>query len=414
MLEPPVDQLISVVSAIDILDHAPVFPRIESILLSNAHSRTLAKPILADRDYPPFDRSLMDGFAVMSDDVGQGIRRFSVVGSIAAGQMSDKTLRSGQAMKIMTGAPLPAGADGVVPVEDTHGGSEPGKWSDADFFELMRAGEPRRFVSRRGSECAANAEILSAGARLTPAALAAAATAGAASVSVFARPTVSIVTTGDEIIPFDQTPSGSEIRNSNSILLASLLQQAGCEVLIKAHAPDDPQKIRRAISAAPGQLIFVSGGMSMGEHDHVPGVLRECGFDLPITKLRIKPGKPFAFGIANNSGNSSGGSRFAFGLPGNPVSAFVCTTRLAMRIIRRLQGQSPEPAWRVGRLTAALPANGPREFYQPVQVEEDRITPLGWKGSADVFTLARARGLLIRGENSPAIEVGSVVRVMEV
>jgi molybdopterin molybdotransferase len=163
--------------------------------------------------------------------------------------------------------------------------------------------------------------------------------------------------------------------------------------------------------------------MSMGAYDYVPAAFADLGVDLKITKVRVKPGKPFVFGVKHDAESSA--NRFVFGLPGNPVSAFVCTLRLASRILARLNGGAPQERWLTGRLESGLPANGPREFYQPVirkgpvghksaQNELPGIEMLNWRGSADVFTLARANALLVRAENEPALPKGTMVRVLEI
>jgi molybdopterin molybdotransferase len=161
---------------------------------------------------------------------------------------------------------------------------------------------------------------------------------------------------------------------------------------------------------ADHDVLFVSGGMSMGAYDYVPRLLREMKFDLRITKLRIKPGKPFVF--------ARRGGKFVFGLPGNPVSGFACTVRLASRLLSRLAGGQPTEKWVAGRLALPLAANGPREFYQPARIAwtptGPEVTPLGWKGSADLFTLATADGLMVRPENEGPLPAGATVRVLEI
>jgi molybdopterin molybdotransferase len=185
----------------------------------------------------------------------------------------------------------------------------------------------------------------------------------------------------------------------------------GCEIADLGIVVDQKERIRAAIEEGlRHDVLFISGGMSMGAYDYVPQLLKEMKLDLRITKLRIKPGKPFVFATGEGS--------YVFGLPGNPVSGFVCTVRLASRLIERLAGGAPRERWVNARLSAALPANGPREFYQPATLDYTAdgpvTTPLGWKGSADLFTLARADGLLVRGEDEPARRAGEVVRVLEI
>jgi molybdopterin molybdotransferase len=260
--------------------------------------------------------------------------------------------------------------------------------------------------------------VLPVGTQVGPAQVAVAATVGAATLEVFAAPRVAVLSTGDELVPVDAQPGPSQIRNSNGPMLIALLRKMGCETTDLGTIPDHPEKLRSALEAGlRHDALFVSGGMSMGTYDYVPRLLQELGVELKITKLRIKPGKPFIFGTR--------GDPFVFGLPGNPVSAFVCTVRLASRLLTRLAGGAVQEKWLTGRMIVGLPANGPREFYQPAirtaaagtisaQSEFAPITPLGWKGSADLFTLAMANVLLVRGENEPPVPKGTIVRVLEV
>jgi molybdopterin molybdotransferase len=200
-------------------------------------------------------------------------------------------------------------------------------------------------------------------------------------------------------------------------------------------APDNPDFIRaRILEALTGDYdaLFVTGGMSMGEHDYVPKILQEVGVEFRVTKLRIKPGKPFVFGVkgfASREGEApaepSSRPRYVFGLPGNPVSGFVCTVRLASRLLDRMGGGPVNERWLTGRLMVGLPANGPREFYiptvrtvQPARISAQAvlpaIRPLDWKGSADVFTLASANSLLVRAANEPPLPDGTLVRVLDI
>jgi molybdopterin molybdotransferase len=401
MSEPDVSQLLTVAQAIEIIDRQPVTPRIIELPLNEADGLVLAGEIHADRDYPPFDRSLMDGFAVRCVDVGSVPADLRVIGEIAAGEEAQRGIGAGEAMAIMTGAPLPPGADVVVPIEDVqrHGSS----------IRVMRAGDVTKYISRKGSDAHAHQLILEKGAKLGPAQLAAAASVGAAKIKVFAAVRAGVLSTGDELVGIDQPPRGSQIRNSNNIMLISLLKRLGCQVRDLGIAPDRPDAIRAAIEdGMRDDVLLVSGGMSMGQYDFVPKVLRELGLEFRITKLKIKPGKPYVFAVKAVSG------KCVFGLPGNPLSGFVCTLRLASRLIARLAGGSPEPRWAEGKLVEPLEKNGPREFYQPAVLDENGVRPLIWKGSADLYTLARANCLLVRGENEPAMSTGQVVKVLQI
>jgi len=231
-----------------------------------------------------------------------------------------------------------------------------------------------------------------------------------------------VLGTGDELAPADRQPLAHQIRNSNNPMTAALLQRLGCRVVDLGTAPDNVDYIRaRIIEGLEHDALLVSGGMSMGEHDYVPRILQEIGVELKVTKLKIKPGKPFLFGVKQRADGSNG---FVFGLPGNPVSGFVCTVRLAARLIDRLSGGPPQERWQNGRLIVGLPANGPREFYMPAvrsvvpaRVSAQAVLPtiraLEWKGSADVFTLAAANCLLVRAAGEPPLPEGTLVRVLE-
>jgi molybdopterin molybdotransferase len=394
-------ELISVAEAIAILDAAAVRTRIERVPLAEALGRRLAEDLLTDRDYPPFDKSVMDGYAVRGGDLQALPAELRVVGEIAAGQAPGASLSPGQAIAIMTGAPLPPGADGVVPVEEVV--------VKGECIRVERRVPIDRYIARAGSDQRRGGVAIGRGAIVNAAQLAAAATVGAAHVNVFARPRVAVLATGDEIIPADQPPAPHQIRNANSPMLIGLLRQLGCQVVDLGQVIDRPELIRSALEAGmQHDAMLITGGMSMGRYDHVPRILSELGVVLKITKVRIKPGKPFVYGVQRDC--------HIFGLPGNPVSAMVCTVRLASRVLRRLGGGELEERWTSAALVTDLSANGPREFYQPVVVEATaegmRARPLNWKGSGDVFTLAAANALLMRPENEPPRPAGSIVRVL--
>ena len=390
------DHLITVDEAIKRIDSIAVVPRMETIDLWEADARTLAVGIAADRDSPAFDKSLVDGYALRSADAGR-TATLRDVGEIAAGGVFDRTLEDGECIAIMTGAPLPAGADAVCPVESTQ--------ANGVSVLIREAVAPGRFIERRGAHWRHGDVLLPAGITLSPAALAVAASVGAANVSVFAQPRVGVLTTGDEIVPFHQTPGPTQLRDSNAILIATLLRRLGCQPVPLGHAMDDPAAIAKVLQTAGLDALCVTGGMSMGRRDYVPQVMRNLGYEFVVTKLRMKPGKPFVVAVHPQTRG------VIFGLPGNPVSGFVCVARLASRLLLRMQGRSPEPEW--ARVNAIdLPPNGPREFYQPAIAEHGALLPLNWRGSADVLTLARANCLIRRPANATAINAGEMLEVI--
>jgi molybdopterin molybdotransferase len=280
-----------------------------------------------------------------------------------------------------------------------------------DQIVLSTPASPGRYIARAGSDCRRGEVVLKLGTRCGPTQAAVIATVGARP-KYFDRPRVAVLTTGNEIVPHGATPRGTHSRDASGPMLSALLNGLGCFVYPKGPIEDDPEFLRAAIEKAftDHDVVFITGGMSMGKYDYVPRILREIGCELHVTKLRIKPGKPFVFGSRKG--------KYVFGLPGNPVSAFVCTLRLASRLIARLCGEVVAERWIDAELESPLPANGPREFYQPaILVRTGNRTvarPLQWRGSADVFTLAQADALLVRPENDPQRPAGSRVQLLEV
>ncbi len=408
MGEKSAHNLLSVDQAIAILDHVEVRPRVETVPLYESSGRVAAADILSDRDYPPFDKSLMDGYAVMTQSIGEKWPvALPVVGAILAGQQHSKAIPPGCAVAIMTGAPLPPGVDAIVPVEQTRR-LEDGR------VQFLQPVNPGRYIAARGGDLPAGQPVIRVGQRLGAAPIAAAATVGAELVRVYEKPRVAILCTGDELVEGSAIPRPEQIRNSNLPMLQTLLGDIGCAVVGTRTIPDDRQRISDAIQSALDEpaldALFITGGMSMGATGYVPDVLVELGAELRITKLRMKPGKPFLFG---GSPYEEGPHwPVVFGLPGNPVSAYVCGVRLAMRVLNRMQGRSPEPEWISAPLASALDANGPREFYQPAVLRDGLIAPLSWKGSGDIFTLASAGLLLKRAESEPAQRAGAMVRAI--
>lgn len=406
-------ELITVQQAQAILDAEPVSPRVVSVPLSQVRGMRLAEAIKADHDDPDFDKALMDGFAVRSADLKQIPTELKCVATVPAGVQMEKPVGPGEAMAIMTGAPLPAGADRVVPVEDTvklptdDGVSMLSRMESTGRVRIVRYNERSTNIAPRGSDCAAGTTVLPAGTVLGPAQLAVAASVGALQVKVFERPRVALLSTGDELVAFDQSPGPAQRRETSSLALRALLEKFGCEVTYLGVVCDDPQKIKDKIASALSyDALFITGGMSMGEHDYVPKILPELGVSLKITKLRIKPGKPFIYG--------KGERTHVFGLPGNPVSGFVCTLVLATRLLRRMAGDESTPRPIRAHLELPLERNGDREFYQPAIYDGVSVWPLRWKSSADIYTLAQANALIIRGAGDGPCEVGAAVSIVEI
>lgn len=424
------DTLLSVDAAIALLDALPVAGRESSI--APAIPRTLAADVVADRDYPPFDKALVDGYGVHAADLSFPAT-LACVGEIVAGHpWAGDSIAAGTCVAIMTGAPVPPGVDAVVPVEETTALDD-----GRQFVAFARAARPGQSIARRGSDARRGDVVLRAGDPVGPA------TVGVlAQLGQLAPPPPSpldltpirahVLTTGDEVVPHDAPlPHANAIRDANGPMLVALLAALGVATT-RSHVGDDFQATRDAIDRFSRQhdILFITGGMSMGRHDHVPVALRGLGFALPITKVRMKPGKPFVVGTRDKGqGTREDPASFplvpcplslvppsvVFGLPGNPVSGFVCTLRFAARVIRRMRGEPAGDDLIDRPLAAPLPANGPREFNQPMTLDAaGRATPLDWKGSADVFTLARADALIVRPAGDRARAASETVRTLPI
>jgi molybdopterin molybdotransferase len=402
MSEPDVSNLMTVEQAMGIIDAATVRPRVVRVKMGESLGQFLAEDLRVDRDAPPFDKSLMDGYAVRAEDVRTIPCELTVIGTVAAGGSADSALRAGQAMAIMTGAPLPTGADAVVPIEATR------IVAGSNRVTIREAVASGRFIARRGSDATGGSIVLKSGARMGPAQIAVAASIGVVNVPTFALPLVGVLGTGDELVSPERTPTGSQIRSCNNAMLMALLCGFGCCGFDLGMVRDDPAEIEEKIKMALSHdVLLITGGMSMGERDFVPEILRRLGGDLKITKLRIKPGKPFIFAELP-------GGKFVFGLPGNPVSAFVCTVCLVSRLLMRMAGGPPAAKVGVAPISQPVEANGPRAFYQPAIFDGRSLTPLQWKGSADIFTLSQANCLLVRPENQGVQAAGAMMEFVEI
>lgn len=409
MSELGLDQLISVSDAIRKIDDILIpqsMMRSSRFPESPAMESMLGRDVISDRDYPPFDKSLMDGFAVRSADLAQGSRELGLVGEVAAGGSAQIAIPPGTCVAIMTGAQVPRDADAVVPVEMTH--------VVGDAVRFTRAAKPGDAISHRGADLREGEPVLPRGARIGPAQVGALVQVGAFELiptDLFNSNSPlrgHVLVTGDEIVGESESPGLTQIRDVNGPMLAALLGSMGvrCE---RSRVIDDAKLTRESIDrlSRANDITFVTGGMSMGKYDYVPRVLVELGFDLRITKVKIKPGKPFVFATRTRPEKTD----FVFGLPGNPVSSFCCTVRLASRLVDRLHGRSPRVT-SAATLQMPLALNGPREFYQPAILQGSDVTPLNWKGSADVFTLARASALIVRPQDDPAREIGETVSIV--
>jgi len=346
----------------------------EEVPLAEARGRALAEPVRADRDDPPFDRAMMDGYALRAADAAGAPRALDVVGRIAAGDARLPGIGPGQAAWINTGAPLPPGADAVVPVEQTEG----------DVTVLATA-EPWSHVLRRGALASAGDAVVPAG-LLTPERIAVCAASGADPVRVRRRPRVAVLATGAEL---KREPGAHEIRNSNGALLGAIFGGA-CEVTDLGTVADDPAALEDAIGRGlEAGVLVTTGGVSKGELDLVRPALEARGVEVGFHRIALQPGKPVLFGTHERG--------VVFALPGNPVSALVCADLFAVPYVAALLGEDfdscPRPAR--GRATGAIRASPKRRRVFPCLLRDGAVEPLPWRGSADLYTVTRANAYMV-------------------
>jgi molybdenum cofactor synthesis domain-containing protein len=384
----------------------------ERVPLGEALGRVLAEDVLADSDLPPFDRAQMDGYAVRSEDLREVPARLRVVGEAAAGRGWRGALRAGEAVRIMTGAPLPAGADSVQQVEVTR------ELEGGASVEVARATKPGQFFVPRASEIRKGETVLRAGEQVSAARMAALASFGYALVAVRRRPRVAVLATGTELVPVGEQPGRDQIRDSNSYSLAAYAALAGAHVERLPFAGDDEGLLTRLISEAAerADVLVLSGGVSMGAYDFTKAALRSLGAEIFFERVSLRPGKPTVFARLF----TSKGARpvLAFGLPGNPVSVSVTFNLFARTAIRAMQGDT-QPALEEERAVLARDTKGSAEraSYLPATLVTDgagRLVakPLKWGGSSDFVAFARATALVVVPEGVGVAEAGSVVGVV--
>lgn len=396
------------------LDHVcrwsgPLEPELQT--LAAARGCTLAEDIVSDMDSPPFHKALMDGYAVRSADLVNGHGRLRRVEVLPAGSVAVFPVNDGEATQIMTGAPLPAGADAVVKIEDTV--------FDADTQTAVietRPVQPGQNVLQRGAAVRSGEAILSAGCRLDAQHLGTLAEFGRATILVLKRPRVAVLATGDELVPVDQTPGPGQIRNSNEAMLVAQIQRAGAQPIPLGIAADNRRELGERVAVGlEHEMLILSGGVSAGQLDLVPDVLEAAGVDKVFHKVKIKPGKPVWFGVRPRTGDQS--NCLVFGLPGNPVSSMVGFELLARTAISRMSGRDPgTPRPLAARLSQDHLVGGDRPTYHPAHVSWSSegwiVRPVRWVGSADLRGTVEANAMIHFPAIQQTIPAGELVDVI--
>ncbi len=394
----------AILSSIDELEH-------EAVRLTDALGRVLAADVESSVTHPAWDNSAMDGFAVLSRDVARASRArpvvLKVIEEVAAGAFPARAVGPGEAIRVMTGAPVPSGADGVTRLEHTEPGPEPGTISVIDGRDAGRN------IRRRGEDLKVGARPLRAGTLLRPAEIGVLAMLGQPSVPVYRRPRVAILSTGNELADFDQLAevhAGRRIMNSNSYALAAQVLEAGGEPVLLGIARDDRDSLRDRLEAAIGHdALITTAGLAVGDHDYVKEVLDDLGLEFLFYRVTMRPGSPFTFGIL--------GAMPVFALPGNPVSAMVTFEVLVRPALRKMTGLIHyDRPWRRVRLAEPVTTKGRRTHFYRATLE--RAKEGGWlarltgpQGSGILTSMSEADALIKVPANS-SLPTGSEVEAI--
>jgi molybdopterin molybdotransferase len=377
--------------------------------LMDALGCTLREDVRSDIDMPPFDKATMDGYAVVGEDVADARPEnpavLEVIEEIPAGSVPGKVVSNGQASRIMTGAPMPDGADTVVMVEDTVAER------DGLGVRVLAVTEEGRNVVPLGEDVRCNQIVLEAGTLIRPPEIGILATVGVVSVPVYRRPIVGVVATGSEIVEPGNHPAAGQIRNSNGYSMMAQALRSGAETRYLGIVEDDEAALNAVISRGLDEcdVVLLSGGVSAGIYDLVQGAMRDCGVEIYFDRIRMKPGKPLTFGAL--------GKKLVFGLPGNPVSAVVGLELLVRPAVRKMQSMSEvhRPMVR-GKLAQGFRQSPGRKQFVPARSDEVNgcweSRWVGHHGSADLFSLSRANSLFVVEAEVEALDAGAEVDIV--
>ena len=371
----------------------------ENVPLAQALGRVLAKPLSAKRDQPPFNSSAMDGYAVRSED---NATELTVIGTSAAGHAFKGKLKAGEAIRIFTGAPVPATADAVVIQENTT--------ASGKTVTILQAARTGQNIRPRGLDFRKGETLLPAAIRLNARDIGLAAAMNCDIISVRKKPIVAVIATGDELVLPGAKPRADQIVSSNSNALVAMAESFGAKVINCGIVRDDLKATERAIlKMAKADIIVTTGGASVGDHDFIQQALKNTGVKIDFWKIALRPGKPFMYGRK--------GKQQVLGLPGNPVSALVCARLFLKPLLDCLQGLPVEEAATMARLGAAMPANDSRQDYVRARLEiapdgSRTATPYGKQDSSMQRTFRDAHCLIIRPPNAPAAGIGELVPIL--
>lgn len=382
-----------------ILNNTHLLPA-ERIMAQDSVGRTIKEDIYSTIEMPPFDKSAMDGFALIAADARKAPVKLKCIGLIQAGQSFKKRLKRGECVKIMTGAPLPEGADSVAMVENSR--------QSGDAVEILSAVKEGENVCFRGEDLAGKQKVLNQGVNISPSHVALLATVGRRFVRVVAKPEVSILNTGGEIVQPGNKLGKNKIYNSNGPMLEALLKSDGIQPNLLGIAKDNDKELKEKIKTGlAADILLISGGVSMGDYDLVPDVLRRLGVKPVFHKVNIKPGKPLFFGLRKRT--------LVFGIPGNPVSNFLAYLVFIRPAIQKLTGREHfAPEFKEGIMKEGFYGKISRKHFVLVMIDKKDcryyLTPISSHGSADIPALAKADGFMVIDKNSALAKKGSKIK----
>ncbi len=405
--------MLTVAQALEtVLANVRPLPPESAPLLPQTLGLILAEDIASDLDMPPFDKAMMDGFALRTADLRDGKAELTIIEDVPAGKTPTRVVGPGQATRIMTGAPAPGGADAVVMIERCElFGENRVRVNDPSL-------QPRKNILEKGREMRVGEKVLRAGVRLRPQEFGLLAAVGHTSVQVRPAPRVTVLSTGDELVEPGRKPGPGQIRNSNGPMLVAQTVRAGALPRFLGIARDEPGHLSSMIETGlHADVLLLSGGVSAGKLDLVPGVLKSLGVQAIFHKVVMKPGKPLLFGIKPES-NRHEPARLVFGLPGNPVSSLVCFELFVRPALRGLMGLPPGPTWVQATLTKDHAYRTDRPTYHPAHLA---LTPTGWSvtivpwfGSPDLRGVVPATAFALIPDGDHQYRVGQILEVLRV
>ena len=371
----------------------------EHVPLARVVGRTLCEDIVADRDQPPFDRSTMDGFAVKASEVTQGTS-MQVIGEVASGATFDGSHQEHSCVAIATGAPVPDGFDAVVPHEQTDNGSDIVRF---DVDEVTGGAS----IHPKGSDARAGDVLIAKHTVLSPQHVGIIASVSSDEVPVISKPRVIIITSGDEVVGQGETPQQHQIRNGNNPMICAMFTAMGCEIVGSHHVADDPDETNACIAeslSGSADLVVTIGGISAGKRDFFPAAFAKAGVNLVVQGASVQPGRPVIVGKQDQA--------IVLGLPGNPVSALVCSTIFGWPMLKQMQGTTPDLPWQHAPLGNAVKPNPKRLAFRPCLLVDGAVTVPPWQGSGDLVHTGATHGLVQLPPSDSELQPGAQVQCL--